>query len=124
MFRFNKTYGTLALLLLTIEVMIAVFVHDSFIRPTVGDFLVDILIYCFVQTFCKLPVIKTAIGVLVFSYAVEVLQYFKIVKLLHLEHYTVARIIIGTSFEWTDLIAYTAGICLVVFIEKKYNRNL
>jgi len=84
---------------------------------------VVILIYCFVQTFFRLPVVTTAIGVLLFSYAVEILQYFKIVKLLHLQHYAIARIIIGTSFEWTDLIAYTAGIGFIVLIEQQVNKQ-
>jgi len=38
MLRFNKTYGLLALTLFITEVLIALYVHDGFIRPTVGDF--------------------------------------------------------------------------------------
>ena len=60
----------------------------------------------------------TAISVLIFSYAVEILQFFNIVNRLGLQNSRLARIIIGSSFEWIDLIAYTAGIILVLYIEK------
>ena len=119
-FKFSPFYAFSALLLFITEVLIALFVHDQFIRPYIGDFLVVILIYCFVKSFLNTPVVPTAIGVLVFAYTVELSQYFRIVELLGLQHSKVARIIIGSSFEWQDLLAYTLGILAVVFVE---NRN-
>lgn len=82
-----------------------------------GDFLVVILIYCFLKSFLNIPVLSTAIAVLIFSYCVETLQYFQLVKRLGLEHSKLARIVIGTSFEWIDMLAYTLGIAFVIFIE-------
>ena len=117
-FRLHKTYLLLALLLFLIEVIIAVYVHDSIIRPYGGDFLVVIFIYCFIKSFIDLPVWTTAIAVLLFSYTIEILQYFNLVKMLGLQDSRLARIVLGTSFAWTDLIAYTLGIILVVWIEK------
>lgn len=119
MLKFQLKYFILTIILFLIEVLIAVFVHDRFIRPFVGDVLVVILIYCFIKSFFNSPVIITAIAVLLFSYIIEVLQYFNIVNILGLQNSTVARIVIGTSFEWTDLLAYTLGIALVILIEKK-----
>jgi len=83
-------------------------------------FLVVILIYCFVKSFLNTPVIATALAVLLFSYAIETLQYFHLVDILGLEKSTVARIIIGTSFAWTDLLAYTLGILLILIIEFRF----
>jgi hypothetical protein len=60
----------------------------------------------------------TAIAVLLFSYLIEVLQYFNIIKMLGLQNSNLARVVIGTSFEWTDLIAYTLGIGLVILLGK------
>lgn len=123
--RLNKRYLALTIILFITEVLIGVYVRDNFIRPFGGDFLVVILIYCFVKSFFNWPVIKTAIGVLVFSYMVEMLQYFKIVNLLGLKQNLVARIIIGTSFSWVDMACYTAGIALVLVAEytsKKYKK--
>lgn len=119
MFKFNPTYFILTLLLFLIEICIALFVHDQFIRPYIGDFLVVILIYCFLKSFLNTPVVPTAIGVLLFAYTVEVLQYFKLVELLGLQHSRAARIIIGSSFEWQDMLAYTVGIAAVILWEKR-----
>lgn len=60
----------------------------------------------------------TAIAVLLFSYLVEILQYFNIIEILGLQHLRWARIIIGTSFAWQDLAAYTAGTGLVILFEQ------
>ena len=118
LFKFNRSYFVLATLLLGIEIFIAIFVHDEIIRPYIGDLLVVILIYCFVKSFMQTPVLITAIAVLLFSYLVETLQYFHFVTMLGLQNSKIARIILGTSFEWIDLIAYTIGIALVLFFEK------
>ena len=118
MLRFQKTYFILTIILFLIEVFIAIYINDSIIRPYVGDFLVVMLIYCFIQTFFKFPVIKLAVGVLLFAYVIEVLQYFNLVDRLGLGGSRIARIIIGSSFEWIDLVAYTLGILVVIGIEK------
>ena len=116
--KFNRLYFILSVLLFGIEILIAKFAHDQFIRPYVGDLLVVILIYCFIKSFLNTPVLITALFVLLFAYTVEILQYFHIVERLGLQKSKFARIIIGTSFEWIDLIAYTLGIALVLYFEK------
>ncbi len=121
--KFNPRYFVCTVLLFVTEVLIALFVHDQFIRPYVGDFLVVILIYCFVKSFLNIPVVPTALGVLVFAYTVELLQYFRIVEVLGLQHSRAARIIIGSAFEWRDMLAYTMGILTVVLVEKKQTKN-
>jgi uncharacterized membrane protein YedE/YeeE len=124
--RFNWLYFTLTVLIFVVEVLIAVYLHDGFIRPYAGDFLVVILIYCFVRSFLQTPVMPMALGVLVFSYLVETLQYFNFVKLIGLEHSRIARIIIGNYFSWTDILAYTLGIGFTILMEKikPFRRNL
>lgn len=118
MFRFNKTYFGLAVLLLVVEVLIALFVHDNFIRPYVGDVLVVILIYFFVKSFLDLPEFVLAMGVLFFCFAIEVLQYTKIVKVLGLEKSELMRTVLGTSFAWLDMLAYVVGMGIVLMAEK------
>lgn len=118
MFKFQKKYFFLTIGLLISEILIALYVHDRIIRPYIGDLLVVIFIYCFFKSFLNVPVTKMALAVLLFSYAVEAGQYFGLVYLLGLEDYKIARIIIGVSFEWLDLIAYTAGIILVLTFDK------
>lgn len=114
---FSTKYFLFALILFIVEVLIAVFVHDTFVRPYVGDYLVVILLYCGVRTVIKAPVIKIAAGVLLFSYLVETLQYFQIVKLLGLQNNIIAKTVIGYGFEWLDILAYTLGMLTVLAIE-------
>jgi hypothetical protein len=116
---FNRTYFFWAVALFIIEVLIALFVRDSFVRPYVGDYLIVMLIYCAVRTFLNAPVVKVALGVLLFSYLIEVLQYFQLVKRLGLAHNVIARTVIGYGFEWKDLFAYTLGVITLLVLERK-----
>jgi hypothetical protein len=118
MLAFNKNYFSLAILFFCIEVLIALFVNDSFIRPYLGDVLVVILIYCFLKSFLQLPVLTVAIFVLIFSFTIEFLQFINIVEKLHLEKSKIARTVIGTSFSWIDLLTYIVGIAIVLVVEK------
>ena len=123
MFKFNARYLIITLLLFFVEVFIAVFVNDKIIRPHIGDLLVVILIYCFLRSFLNLPVLAIAIATLLFAYSVEILQYYKIVDQLGLQHSKTARIIIGTNFSWMDIVAYTIGIGIVLLVEKIYAKR-
>ena len=118
MLRFNKYYFGLAILIFLIEVLIALYVHDEFVRPYLGDVLVVMLIYCFIKAFFRLPVLTAAIIVLMFSFTIEFLQYLNVVEMLGLEKSKVARIVIGTSFSWADLVMYAAGVGMILLIEK------
>jgi hypothetical protein len=121
MFRFNIKYFGLTALLFIIEVIIALYVHDSFIRPYFGDFLVSILVYCAVKSFFHTPTGSTALWVLLFSYTVEVSQYFHLVDVIGLGHSAVACAIMGTHFSFIDMLMYTLGIILVLFLEMYFN---
>ena len=117
MIKFRYRYFIFAVIIFLVEVFIALFVHDEIIRPHIGDLLVVILIYCFLRSFINIPVGKMAVFVLIFAYVIEMLQYFKIVEILGLGPYQLAGIIIGTSFSWIDILAYTLGIGIVLIIE-------
>lgn len=119
MYRIHIGYFVLTVVLLLIEVLIAIYVHDNFIRPYFGDFLVVILMYCFVRSFADPDVRLTAIAVLLFSYLIEILQYLNIVQRVGLGDSEFARIVIGTSFEWIDILAYTLGILTVLWLESR-----
>jgi hypothetical protein len=123
MLTFNKNYFGFTILLFFIEVFIALYINDSFIRPYLGDVLVVILIYCFLKSFLKLPVLIVAIFVLAFSFTIEFLQFLNIVEKLGLEKSKIARTVIGTSFSWIDLLTYIIGITIVLIIEKYWLKN-
>ena len=123
MFQFNRNYFILTILLFLIETAIALYLHDNFVRPYFGDFLVVILLYCFVKSFVNVSVWVAAGLVLLFSFAIEIAQYFNMVEKLGLQHYKVAKVVLGNSFAWMDLLAYILGILIVISIEKIYFRT-
>jgi hypothetical protein len=105
--------------LLWVEVGIAVFVKDGFVRPFVGDYLVVILMYYFFASFLSASIYQIAGGVLVFAYLIETLQYFHFIRWMGWEKQTLLRIILGSSFHWGDIIAYTLGILSIIIYSKK-----
>ena len=112
----NSKYILLTLLLLIIEITIAVFVRDQFIRPFFGDFLAVILVYCGLRIF-KQNILKTALISLFIAYFIEILQYFKFIEITGLIKYKVLAILIGNSFSWLDMLAYTLGFVFILLIE-------
>ncbi|MBC7827619.1 MAG: DUF2809 domain-containing protein [Chitinophagaceae bacterium] len=117
MLTFNKSYFFAAIILFIVEVLIALYVNDRIIRPYIGDFLVVILMYCFVRAFLNANAVKVAIGVLIFSYLIEFLQYLNLVGFLGLQKSRVANVVLGNYFEWIDIVAYTLGIIAVIAFE-------
>ena len=117
MFVFRKNYFLLTIILLFTEICIAVFINDRFIRPYLGDFLVVILLYCFVRSFFNVPVNQTAIGVLIFAFVIEGLQYIQLVNILGLQDSKLANVVLGNSFSWMDMLTYVLGIALVMAYE-------
>ncbi|WP_295122823.1 DUF2809 domain-containing protein [uncultured Chitinophaga sp.] len=117
MFRFNRKYFLLSLALLIIEILIALYMHDEFIRPYFGDFLAVIWLYCLLRSFVNVSAVKGTVYVLLFAYALETAQYFNLVKHLGLSHSRFFNILIGNRFEWVDMIAYTCGAIAILILE-------
>jgi hypothetical protein len=111
----NIKYMYVFLVLLVIEIVIAVFVHDAIIRPYIGDILVVILIYALIRGIAKKSIKFLPIYIFVFATAVEFAQYFHIIEILHLENNKLMRTIIGTSFAKLDILCYliATGILIV-----------
>ena len=117
-------YMIATLVLLFVEVCIALFVHDKFVRPFIGDVLVVILIYTFIRIFIPEKVWLLPLYIFIFAAAVEVLQYFKIVELLGLDNNQLMRTIIGTSFDIRDILCYFVGCALCgVFEYLRYRKT-
>ena len=117
-YKLNKTCLALAILFLLTEILIAAYLKTGFIRYTFGDFLSVILLYCFFKSFLKINHFKIGAGVLVFAYLIEFAQYFNLLKLLNLEDHKLITIILGSTFQVGDLVAYTFGIITVLIIEQ------
>lgn len=118
---FRKNYFFAAILLFLVEVFIAVYVRDAIIRPYVGDLLVVMLLYFFLKSFVNLPVKTAGFLVLIFAYLIEFLQFLNILAFLGLQENKLAAIVLGSRFEWADMLAYTLGLLLVFLIENFRN---
>lgn len=117
--KFSKTHFLLFVVLFITEITIAIYVKEGFIRHTFGDFLVVVLLYCFFKSFWNAKPLTVASMVLGIAFTIEFLQLAKILSILHLESNKVARIILGQSFDISDLIAYTLGIASILIVELK-----
>ena len=116
---FNQKYFYLTVVLFLIEVFIALFINDQFIRPFVGDVLVVILIYCFVKSFWKVRANVAALSVFGFACAIEGLQYLNLVDILGLRQNKILATIIGTTFDLKDILAYALGTAIILVWERR-----
>lgn len=116
--KLRLTYAAIFYVLLVAEILIALFVHDNFVRPYIGDVLVTVLLCCF----CRIVIPKGthALPVIVFAFAalVEIGQYFHIVTLLGLNDNRFFSTILGTTFSAIDLICYGVG-CLIFWLAER-----
>ena len=120
----RKPYILATIILLIIEVLIALFVDDSFIRPYVGDMLVVVVLYTFVRIFIPEKCRLLPLYIFLFAAAVELLQYFKIVELLGLQDNRFFSVLIGTVFDIKDIVCYGVGCVLLGLFELFRGRRL
>ena len=122
----RKHYALIFLFLLGIEVVIALFVHDNFVRPYLGDVLVVVVVYAFARTVFPTGLPWLPVGVTLFAAGVEVSQYFHLVDLLGLGKIPFFRVLLGSTFDWADLVCYCVGggaILLAEWFYKTYRRS-
>ncbi|QCE41847.1 DUF2809 domain-containing protein [Psychroserpens sp. NJDZ02] len=121
--KFNPLFTLLTFALLLIEIAIAYFLKDGFIRFTVGDFLASILVYCAIKSVIKMKAIQIALTALIISFTIEFAQLINLLDLLNLRTNKLASIILGSHFSIEDLIAYALGIITIYFIDITYLSN-
>jgi len=112
------------LLLVATEVFIALFVHDGFVRPYLGDVIVIAVIYCFVRIIIPHRIKLLPLYIFFFATTVEVGQYFDYVTLLSLSNIKFFRILLGTSFSFADIICYAMGGAICFAAEYFYKRKV
>lgn len=108
-------YAVAFVILLAVEVFIALYVHDAIIRPYVGDILVVIALYFGARMVWPVGVKNLPAYIFIFAALVESLQFAGLVNLLHVENNIFLRILIGSVFDFKDIICYGIG-CILIFI--------
>ena len=112
--RVRIAYLLVFLGLLLVEICIALFVHDDFIRPYVGDALVTVLLCCLSRA--VLPKLHPALPVFGVSLAAELWQWLGLTKKLGLDG-TVLGVILGATADWKDIVCYGMGCLLFTLTE-------
>lgn len=113
----RKRYAAVAAFLFVIEVLIALFVRDQFVRPYLGDVLAVMLVYAVLRAATPLGItasLGVALGV---ALVIEVAQALNMLGALGLADNQVARIVLGGAFDMLDMAAYLAGGVVVPAVE-------
>ena len=126
--RKRMPYIIIFVLIFAVETCIALFVHDDFVRPYVGDVIVMWAVYCLAQIILggKFGSYKVAVGSLVFAFIVEILQKFNIADVMGVEN-PILRTIIGTSYATADLLCYFVGTAFIfagIFLYRKFRNGI
>ena len=63
------------------------------------------------------------IASLLFSYAIEIFQLYKAPWIDAIRPTLFGRLVLGSTFNWGDMISYTVGVGLAVLVETVIARN-
>ena len=121
--RLRISYGIAFAILFVIEGLIALFVHDAFIRPYVGDVLVMVVLYCLVRIIIPVKYKLLPLYIFFFATVVECLQYLKLVRVLGLESNTFLYVLIGSTFDTKDIMCYGIGFIILELYDWQIRRK-
>jgi len=119
----KKQFPIASLILLLTGFVIVKFFNDSFVRPVLGDYLVVLFQYCVLRTITNLKVKTAALVVLFFSYAIEFLQFLDILSILGIKKTAATDLIVGATFDWFDMLAYTFAYFTIIYVERRLISN-
>lgn len=122
MFKFRSGYFATFLLLLLVEVFIALYVHDRWLRPYGGDSLAVVLVYAGLSSVLRGSVDRLVRLSFAIACCVELLQLFQLTSRWGLSQHAAVRTLLGTSFDVGDLFAYAVGALAVVAFERQRER--
>ncbi len=101
---------------LGIETLIALFVHDNFIRPYFGDVLAVVCVYFFARIFLPEKPHYLSAWVTAFAFCVELIQLSPLSEILPKP----LNIIVGGTFDFKDLACYFVGGAGCFWIDRKF----
>ncbi len=101
---------------LGIETLIALFVHDEFIRPYFGDVLAVVCVYFLVRTILPEKPRYLSIFVTAFAFLVETVQLTPLSEVLP----SPLSVIVGGTFDFKDLACYLVGGAVCFLLDKLF----
>lgn len=116
-------YAAAFAVLFIIEILIAFFVHDAFVRPYIGDVLVVMLVCAFLRILFPEKPVALPVYATLFAVLIEVMQYFDFVKMLGFENNPIISTALGRTFDIKDIICYIIGGAIFFAAEKLVRRK-
>lgn len=110
-------YGIITVALIAVEVLIALYVHDKFVRPYLGDVIVVVVIYTFVRTIIPDRCRLLPLFVFIFAAVVELLQIINLPKVFGFENNRLLSTLVGSVFDVKDILCYAVGCALLGALE-------
>ncbi|MDD9195733.1 DUF2809 domain-containing protein [Aliivibrio sp. S3MY1] len=118
-FRFSAYQLGKCIVMFAVLVFIALFVKDQFVRPIGGDVLVVIWLYYLLSSVIDMPSKQLTFTVLGIAYLVELGQFLNVNAFLGIEPSSSLHLILGATFDWIDLVAYTVGAIICYWVERE-----
>lgn len=109
-----------AAILFAVEVMIALFVRDGFVRPYLGDVLATAMVYFAVRGATPLGRAGSAVAAMGLGLVIELGQALHVLDHLGLGGVRWARVVFGGVFDLKDLACYAAGVGLAVLLDRRW----
>ena len=107
--------------ILAAEIYIAICVKGGFVRHYAGDVLAVILLYALARAIFSVPHLNLPLKIFAFAAALELAQYLGVVQILGIEN-KILKIMIGGTFDLTDLLCYAAG-CILASAYEKFEKK-
>jgi hypothetical protein len=120
----RRGYLVCAVVLFLTEVLIATKLsHWGFVRSSLGDVLVTMLLYCAALALRDFERRRLSLAIFVFACLIEVAQYLHLAQALGLKPGSVLRVMIGDSFSWADIGCYFAGCVMALALDRGLGRG-
>ena len=120
MLRLNQKAVLWVVVLFAVEVLIALYLSDPIIRPYGGDLLATLLVYAALRIiFVGAASLRLALCSFTVGAVIELAQLFQLPTRLGWAQHTVLRIVLGTTFQWGDLVAYALGVSVAWLIDER-----
>lgn len=119
----RRACAGIAVALFGVEVLIALVAHDRFVRPYLGDVLAVMGVHFALRAATPIRPAPAAVTAFLIGCMIEGAQGIHLLDRLGLGHVTLLRIVLGSQFEWNDILAYGAGALAALGIERAFRRD-
>ncbi|KSB89914.1 hypothetical protein AS593_03475 [Caulobacter vibrioides] len=118
--RIRSGHLAVAIALFAVEVVIALFVRDAFVRPYLGDVLATAMAYFGLRGVTPLGRAGAAVAAFGLGAAIEIGQALHVLDLVGLGASRVARVVFGGVFDLKDLACYAVGVALAALCDRRW----